>query len=140
MQKCMTRLLIFDLTLCTTQYYGFINCQEVQKHLFVLFQMYLNSGINVSPRGWDPTAACRASRGRCPEHHTSAPGRSSARCGPGKWQPTGGAGGVGLTAAPGSWLLGCPADRPPGGGESERVMQNDECERCLVVQMCTFRL
>ncbi len=81
--------------------------------------MYLNSGIDLSPRVWDPTAGCRASRGRCPEHHTSVPDRSSARCGPGKWQPTGVAEGGGLTAAPGSWLLGCPADRPPGGGRGE---------------------
>lgn len=109
---------------------------EYPEHLripeFRHFSTYLNSGINLSPQGWDPTAACRASRGRCPELHTSAPGRSSARCGPGKWPPTGGATDGGLTAAPGSWLLGCPVDRPPGVGREERYrMMRD-------VQICTF--
>lgn len=72
--------------------------------------------VDLSPQGWDLTAGCRASRGRCPELHTSGPAQSSARCDPGKWPPTGAAAGGGPTAAPDSWLLGCPADKPPGGG------------------------
>lgn len=94
------------------------------------------SVINLSPRGWDLRAAYRASRGRCPGLHTSAPGRSSARCGPDKWPPTGGAGGGGPTAAPGSWLLGCPADRPPGGGEDreEGVRKNTPLQTGLLLR------
>lgn len=99
-----------------------------QKYLFILFQMYINSSINLSPLGWDPTAGCRASRGRCPELHTSVPGQSSARYGQGKWLPTGGAEGGGLTAAPGSWLLGYPADRLPGWGWWQSESRRSDAE------------
>lgn len=92
--------------------------------MFYLLKDTKKAAALILPQGWDLRAGCRASRGHCPGLRTSAPGQSSARCGPGRWPPTGGAGGEGLTAAPGSWLLGCPADRPPVGGEErERVVQ-----------------
>lgn len=87
---------------------------------FFCLNLFYSWHIDVSPQGWDLTAKCRVFRGHCLELHTSEQAQSSARCDPGKWPPTGAAAGGGQTAAPDSWLLGCPADRPPGVGEGRR--------------------
>lgn len=87
--------------------------------------------VDLSPQGWDPTARCRVSRGHCPELRTSEPAQSSARCDPGKWPPIGAAAGGGPTAAPDSWLLGCPANRPPGVGKEMRE-EGGKSVRCVL--------
>lgn len=51
-----------------------------------------SGGVTDSPQGWGRRGGCRASRGRCPAPHTTGPSQSSARCGPGRWPPTGAAG------------------------------------------------
>lgn len=114
--------------------------QQVFKVLIELFNFFFFTfiwkfyilHIDVSPQGWDLTARCKVSRGRCPELHTSEPAQSSARCDPGKWPPTGAAAGGGRTAAPDSWLLGCPADRPPGVGK-ERWGEGRKSVKCVLL-------
>lgn len=61
-----------------------------------------SGGVADSPQGWGRRGGCRASAWRCPAP-TTGPSQSSARCGPGRWPPTGRSRGWGVVSCSGRW-------------------------------------